>query len=78
LQVPGFVVVAPVHVLVFECPQSGLCPWQHGSPCDPQQTPLKARPLRQLPVVTQLSVLVLHATPAPEHWRTLYVLPPVA
>lgn len=76
MQVPGLVDVAPLQVLFVEFGQS-VWPWQHGSPLEPQHTPLKARPLGQLAVATQLSVAVLQASPAALHWSTPYVLPPV-
>ena len=70
---PGFVVVAPMHVPAIG--QSG-CPWQQGSPVSPQQTPLCPLPPGHAPaLVTHVSVAVLHSGP-PLHWSTLYVLPP--
>jgi hypothetical protein len=75
LHVPGFGAAAPEQVLFVEFGQRVL-PWQHGSPLEPQHTPLRARPLGQLVPVTQVSVAVLQSTP-PVHWSTSYVLPPV-
>lgn len=75
LQVPGLGAAAPEHVLFVEFGQR-LLPWQHGSPLEPQHTPLRACPFGQLAPVTQVSVAVLQSSP-PVHWSTSYVFPPV-
>jgi hypothetical protein len=66
---------APVQVMVVEFGQS-VWPWQHGSPLEPQHTPLWECPLGQLALVTQVSLAVLQLR-VPLHWSTSYVFPPV-
>jgi hypothetical protein len=61
LQVPGFVDVAPLHMCFVEFGQVGKPPWQHGSPVEPQHTPLRQCLLGQPLQLTHVSLAVLQS-----------------